>query len=44
MWEWLGQPTFSLFFVVGGGCALLVLALAALPRRRTEALPTTAPS
>lgn len=46
MWEWLGQPTFSLFFVVGGGCALLGLALAALPRPRPrpEAVPTTASS
>ncbi len=40
MWEWLGQPTYSLFFVAGGGCALLGLALAALPRPRTEAVPT----
>ncbi|HTJ36490.1 MAG TPA: hypothetical protein VL738_25000 [Dactylosporangium sp.] len=38
MWEWLGQPTFSLFFVVGGGCLLLALALSALPRRQTEAI------
>ncbi|MEH1124432.1 hypothetical protein [Micromonospora sp. CPCC 206061] len=44
MWEWLGQPVFSLFFVVGGGCALLGVALAALPRPRTETVPTTAPS
>ncbi|WP_405109116.1 hypothetical protein OG559_27835 [Micromonospora sp. NBC_01405] len=44
MWEWLGQPTFSLLFVVGGGCALLGLALAALPRPRAEAVPTTASS
>jgi hypothetical protein len=42
MWEWLGQPFFSLFFVAGSGCVLLGLALAALPR--TEALPATAPS
>ncbi|MDG4825404.1 hypothetical protein O7635_26455 [Asanoa sp. WMMD1127] len=37
MWEWLGQPTFSLFFVVGCGAALLAVALAAAaapaPRR-----------
>lgn len=44
MWEWLGQPAFSLSFLAGGGCALLGLALAALPRPRTEAIPTTAPS
>jgi hypothetical protein len=40
MWEWLGQPVFSLFFVCGAGCALLALALAALPRR--AAAPLTA--
>ncbi|WP_406106662.1 hypothetical protein [Micromonospora globbae] len=33
LWEWLGQPALSLFFVVGAGCALCGLALAALPRR-----------
>ncbi|WP_433047708.1 hypothetical protein [Dactylosporangium sp. CS-033363] len=37
MWEWFGQPTFSLFFVVGGGLGLLALALAALPRRYPRA-------
>ncbi|WP_432991059.1 hypothetical protein [Dactylosporangium sp. CA-233914] len=42
MWEWFGQPTFSLFFVAGGGCILLALALAALPRRRPEAFPVPA--
>jgi len=40
MWEWLGQPMFSLLFVAGGGCAVLGLALAALPRPRTETVPT----
>jgi hypothetical protein len=44
MWEWLGQPVFSLVFLAGGGCALLGLALAALPRPRPAAVPTTAPS
>jgi hypothetical protein len=44
MWEWLWQPTLSLLFVAGGGCALLCLALAALPRPRTEAVPTPSPS
>jgi hypothetical protein len=44
MWEWLGQPAYSLFFVTGGGCLLLGLALAALPRSRTEAVPTAAAS
>lgn len=42
MWEWLWQPTFSLLFVAGGGCALLCLALAALPRPRAEAVATPA--
>ncbi|MEO3818239.1 hypothetical protein [Plantactinospora sp. B24E8] len=31
MWEWLGQPTFSLPFLVGCGSALLGLAIAAVP-------------
>jgi hypothetical protein len=34
LWEWLGQPTFSLFFVLGGGAALTGLAVAALPHGR----------
>jgi hypothetical protein len=33
MWEWLGQPTFSLFFLIGCGSALAASALAALPSR-----------
>jgi hypothetical protein len=36
LWEWLGQPTFSLFLVAGCAAALLGLALAALPSRRRE--------
>ncbi|RLP95905.1 hypothetical protein [Micromonospora sp. CV4] len=32
-WEWLGQPTASLLFLVGAVCALLALGLAAAPRR-----------
>ncbi|GIF62131.1 hypothetical protein Ais01nite_01660 [Asanoa ishikariensis] len=36
MWEWLGQPVFSLFFVLGCGSALLGLALAALPGRAPQ--------
>ncbi|MDG9676640.1 hypothetical protein [Micromonospora sp. DH14] len=28
-WEWLGQPTASLLFLVGAGCVLLALGLAA---------------
>jgi hypothetical protein len=42
MWEWLGQPTFSLLFVAGAGCALLGLALAALPRRGAAGATTPA--
>lgn len=44
MWEWLGQPDLLLLFVVGGGFALLSLAVAALPRPRAEALTTVARS
>lgn len=44
MWEWLGQPAFFPLFVLGGGCALLGIALAALPRPRTAAVPTSAVS
>lgn len=36
MWEWLGQPAFSLPFLIGCGSALLGLALAALPGRGHE--------
>lgn len=44
LWEWFGQPTFSLFFLAGAGCGLLALALAALPRRypRAATRPTEA--
>ncbi|MEE6259374.1 hypothetical protein [Plantactinospora sonchi] len=42
MWEWLGQPTFSLLFLVGCGSALLALALAAVPRRDREPRGTVA--
>jgi hypothetical protein len=38
MWEWLGQPTFSLLFVFGAFFAVLGL-VAALPRRRQETAP-----
>ncbi|MEU7800985.1 hypothetical protein AB0J14_02360 [Micromonospora arborensis] len=34
-WEWLGQPAVSLLFLVGAGCALLALGLAAGARRDT---------
>ncbi|RKN28514.1 hypothetical protein [Micromonospora musae] len=43
LWEWLGQPALSLFFVVGAGCALFALALAMVPRRDTDPLATPAP-
>ncbi|MBQ0901500.1 hypothetical protein [Micromonospora sp. U21] len=33
LWEWLGQPTASLLFLVGALCALLALGLAAAPHR-----------
>ncbi|MEV0722008.1 hypothetical protein AB0I37_04415 [Micromonospora purpureochromogenes] len=36
LWEWLGQPTFSLFFLVGSVSALLTIALAALPGRDVD--------
>ncbi|MET8357671.1 hypothetical protein [Micromonospora sp. NPDC005171] len=32
-WEWLGQPTASLFFLVGAVCVLLALGLAGATRR-----------
>ncbi|MET7395367.1 hypothetical protein ABZS66_17935 [Dactylosporangium sp. NPDC005572] len=31
LWEWLGQPTFSLLFLLGTAAALLSLAVSALP-------------
>ncbi|MER6592134.1 hypothetical protein ABT214_09825 [Micromonospora purpureochromogenes] len=39
-WEWLGQPTFSLFFLVGSVSALLGIALATLPRRDADRIST----
>jgi hypothetical protein len=42
MWEWLGQPSFSLLFVIGCGSALLGLALAALPRSDRQPSRTVA--
>lgn len=42
LWEWLGQPALAMFFVAGALCALLGLALAALPRRAADPLPTAA--
>ncbi|MEV1331761.1 hypothetical protein AB0J20_19560 [Micromonospora costi] len=42
LWEWLGQPGLSLFFVVGALCALSGLVLATVPRRDTGPLPSTA--
>ncbi|TDC29760.1 hypothetical protein E1211_25450 [Micromonospora sp. 15K316] len=40
LWEWLGQPTLSLLFVVGAGCALLAVVLATVPRRDADPLST----
>jgi hypothetical protein len=42
MWEWLGQPTFSLLFLIGCGSAVLGLAMATLPRRGGGPLNTIA--
>ncbi|GGM56091.1 hypothetical protein ACFFX1_07825 [Dactylosporangium sucinum] len=43
LWEWLGQPTFSLLFLLGTAAAVLSLAVSALPsRRRTPARLATA--
>ena len=38
LWEWLGQPAFSLPFLVGAGFALLALAVALVPRRTDRPL------
>ncbi len=40
MWEWLGQPEYSLLFLAGCGSALLAQAVAALPRGRHEPVGT----
>ena len=42
MWEWLGQPTFSLLFLIGCGSALLALTSAALPHGNHEPSSTVA--
>ncbi|MER7440138.1 hypothetical protein [Micromonospora avicenniae] len=42
LWEWLGQPGLSLFFVLGAVCALFALALATVPRRDADRLSTAA--
>lgn len=39
LWEWFGQPTFSLLFLIGAGCALLLPAIALVPRK--DARPLT---
>jgi hypothetical protein len=39
MWEWLGQPTWSLLFLFGAGLALLSMFAAALPQRPQEDAP-----
>ncbi|MEV0457238.1 hypothetical protein [Catellatospora methionotrophica] len=43
LWEWLGQPTFSLLFVAGCAAALLGLCLAALPSRRRQPVVSHVP-
>jgi hypothetical protein len=42
LWEWLGQPALSPFFLVGCASALPGLALAASPSRNTCLRPTVA--
>jgi hypothetical protein len=42
IWEWLGQPALSLFFLAGCATALIALAKAALPRQ-IHAVATEAP-
>jgi hypothetical protein len=42
LWEWLGQPTASLPFLIGSTTALTALAVAALPRRAAKPAPTAA--
>ena len=42
LWEWLGQPTFSLLFLLGCGSALHGLTLAALPQRHVHQAPAAA--
>ncbi|SCE68742.1 hypothetical protein GA0074695_0312 [Micromonospora viridifaciens] len=39
LWEWLGQPTGSLLFLVGAACALTVLAVAVVAGRDPEPIP-----
>ncbi|MFG3604015.1 hypothetical protein [Micromonospora chersina] len=38
LWEWLGQPTLSLFFLAGLAAALILLATALTPRRDLQPL------
>ncbi|TDB75363.1 hypothetical protein [Micromonospora sp. KC723] len=41
-WEWLGDPVYSLFFLVGAVSAVVGLALALLPRPDADPVPTLA--
>lgn len=41
-WEWLGQPVYSLFLLVGAVSALIGLALATLPGRDSDPVSTLA--
>ncbi|MFJ8578888.1 hypothetical protein [Micromonospora sp. NPDC093277] len=38
LWEWLGQPTCSLLFLVGAACTLALLVVALVPRRDLQPL------
>ncbi|MFG1675249.1 hypothetical protein [Micromonospora sp. NPDC049282] len=38
LWEWLGQPTLSLFLLVGLACSATLLAIALAPRREPRPL------
>ncbi|MFU8872404.1 hypothetical protein [Micromonospora sp. SL4-19] len=42
LWEWLGQPTCSLLFLVGAACALTVLVVALVPRKDLRPLIVSA--
>ncbi|SBT53554.1 hypothetical protein [Micromonospora narathiwatensis] len=38
LWEWLGQPTCSLLFLIGAACALALLVVALFPRKDLQPL------
>ncbi|GIF78146.1 hypothetical protein Asi02nite_76640 [Asanoa siamensis] len=41
LWEWLGQPTFSLLFLIGCACALTTVAMAFAREWSSRATPTS---